>query len=83
MSKQSIEVCVWNKGWRDIEFLRVTLKKNVADQLDDELLQKILMSVPRNIINTIGGNIPFDGGFELKATINRELRDYKYINYEI
>ena len=83
MTKHSVEYCVWNKGWRDIDFLRVALKKNAEDQFDYEPLQKILMSVPRNIVNTIGGNVPFDGGFELKATLNAELRDYKYINYEI
>ena len=83
MKKKSVEYCVWNNGWRDIDFLRIPLKKNVADQLDDEPLQKALTNVPRNIVNTIGGNVPFDGGFELKATLNRELRDYKYINYEI
>jgi hypothetical protein len=83
MTKQSIEDCVWNKGWRDIDFLRVALKKNAENQLDYEPLQKILMSVPRNIVNTIGGNIPFDGGFELKAILNSELRECQYINYEI
>lgn len=81
--KKSVEYCVWNKGWRDIDFLRVALKKNAENQLDYEPLQKILMSVPRNIVNTIGGNIPFDGGFELKAILNSELRERQYINYEI
>jgi len=83
MTKHSVEVCVWNKGWRDIDFLRIALKKNVEDQFDDEPLQKALTNVPRNIVNTIGGNVPFDGGFELKATLNTALREHPYIKYEI
>jgi hypothetical protein len=78
MPKHSVEYCVWNNGWRDIDFLRVALKKNAENQIDYEPMQKILMSVPRNIVNTIGGNVPFDGGFELKAILNQELKEYEY-----
>ena len=82
-TKHSVEYCVWNKCWRDIDFLRIALLKNAEKQFDYEPLQKILMGVPRNIVNTIGGNIPFDGGFELKAIVNSELREHQYIKYEI
>jgi len=83
MTKQSIEVCVWNTVWRDVDFLRVALKKNVADHVDDDPLHKALSNVPRNIVNTIGGNVPFVGGFELKSILNNTLLEHQYINYEI
>jgi hypothetical protein len=76
MSKKSIEVCVWNKGWRDIDYLRNALRKNVDDRVDDEPLQRILNNVPRAILLSIGGSIPL--GIELKATLNTELREYKF-----
>ena len=71
-----IEVRVWNEAWRDIDYLRNALRKNVDDHVDDELLQKILNNVPRAILQSIGGAIPL--GIELKATLNQELRKYEY-----
>ena len=76
MLKQSIEVCVWNKGWSDIDYLRNALRKNVDDRVDDEPLQRILNNVPRAILLSIGGSIPL--GIELKATLNTELKEYKF-----
>jgi hypothetical protein len=78
MPKESVEYCVWNNGWRDIDFLRVALRANAENHVDEEPLYKIQISVPRNIINTIGGNVPFDGGFELKAILNTTLREHKF-----
>ena len=71
-----IEVRVWNEAWRDIDYLRNALRKNVDDHVDDELLQKILNNVPRAILQSIGGAVPL--GIELKATLNQELRKYEY-----
>ena len=71
-----IEVRVWNEAWRDIDYLRNALRKNVDDHIDDELLQKILNNVPRAILQSIGGAVPL--GIELKATLNQELRKYEY-----
>ena len=79
MPKESVEYCVWNNGWRDIDFLRVALRANAENHVDEEPLYKIQISVPRNIANTIGGNVPFVGDFELKVTLNTELREYKFI----
>lgn len=76
ITEKSIEVCVWNTVWRDVDFLRIALRKNVDDSIDDELLQRILNNVPRAIVLSIGGSIP--QGFELKATINTELKEYKF-----
>lgn len=70
------EVRVWNEAWRDIDYLRNALRKNVDDHIDDELLQKILNNVPRAILQSIGGAVPL--GIELKATLNQELRKYEY-----
>jgi hypothetical protein len=85
MKKDSVEYYVWNKGWRDIEFLRVALRDNVLDQFDDEIVRKTLGSISSRIINTISGNVPFIGGsrFELKSMLNTELKEHSYINYEI
>jgi hypothetical protein len=75
-TKESVEYCVWNKGWRDITYLRNALLENVADCVSDELLQRMLNNVPRAILLSIGGSIPL--GIELKATLNTELRERKY-----
>jgi hypothetical protein len=77
MTKQSIEVCVWNEAWGDIDYLRNALRKNVDDRVDDELLQRILNNVPRAILQLIGGAVPL--GIELKATLNTELRECKFV----
>lgn len=78
MKKDSVEYYVWNKGWRDIEFLRVALRDNVLDQFDDvAVISKILGTISYSIINTIGGNIPFVGGssFDLSSILNVELKE--------
>jgi hypothetical protein len=75
-TKESVEYCVWNTVWLDVDNIRCTMRAHVADHVDDELLQRILNNVPRDILQSIGGAVPL--GIELKATLNQELRKYEY-----
>jgi hypothetical protein len=76
MPKHSVEYCVWNEAWRNTTYLRIALRENVEDHVDDELLQRVQNNVPRALLLSIGGAIPL--GIELKATLNQELRKYEY-----
>jgi hypothetical protein len=81
ITKQSIEVCVWNTVWRDVDNIRRSMRAHVEDRVDGELMIKVLSNVPHTIVQSIGGTVPF--GVELKSTLNTELREHPYIKYEI
>jgi hypothetical protein len=75
-TKESVEYYVWNEAWHNTTYLRIALRENVEDHVDDELLQRVQNNVPRALLLSIGGAIPL--GIELKATLNQELRKYEY-----
>lgn len=75
-TKHSVEYCVWNTVWRDVDDIRRTMRAHVEDRVDDDLVIKVLSSVPRSIVRSIGGAVPF--GVEIKETLNTELREYKF-----
>jgi hypothetical protein len=75
-TKESVEYCVWNEAWRDVDNIRRSMRAHVEDRVDGELMIKVLSNVPHTIVQSIGGAIPL--GIELKATLNQELKKYEY-----
>ncbi len=75
-TKESIEYCVWNAVWLDVDNIRRSMRAHVEDRVDGELMIKVLSNVPHSIVRSIGGAVPL--GIELKATLNQELRKYEY-----
>jgi hypothetical protein len=77
MPKESVEYCVWNTVWLDVDNIRRSMRAHVEERVDDELMIKVLSNVPHSIVQSIGGTVPF--GVELKETLNTELRERKFI----
>ncbi len=80
-TKHSVEYCVWNTVWRDVDNIRRTMRAHVEDRVDGELMIKVLSNVPHSIVRSIGGTVPL--GVGIKENLNSELRERQYINYEI
>jgi hypothetical protein len=76
MPKHSVEYCVWNTVWLDVDNIRRSMRAHVEDRVDDKLMMRVLSNVPHTIVQSIGGTVPF--GIELTATLNQELRKYEY-----
>lgn len=76
-TKHSVEYCVWNTVWRDVDDIRRSMRAHVEDRVDGELMIKVLSNVPRSIVRSIGGAVPF--GVEIKENLNSELREHQYI----
>ncbi len=80
-TKHSVEVCVWNTVWRDVDDIRRSMRAHVEDRVDGELMIKVLSNVPHSIVRSIGGTVPL--GVGIKENLNSELRERQYINYEL
>ncbi len=74
-TKHSVEYCVWNTLWRDVDNVRRTMRSHVEDHVDDEPLLKTINNVPRLIVNMLGSNVHFIGDSGLKSILNSELRE--------
>ena len=72
-TKHSVEYCVWNTVWLDVDNIRCTMRAHVEDRVDGELMIKVLSNVPHSIVRSIGGTVPL--GVEIKETLNSELRE--------
>jgi hypothetical protein len=80
-TKESVEYCVWNTVWLDVDNIRRSMRAHVEERVDDELMIKVLSNVPHSIVRSIGGTVPL--GVGIKETLNTELREHQYIKYEI
>jgi hypothetical protein len=72
-TKESVEYCVWNTVWLDVDDIRRSMRAHVEDRVDNKLMIKVLSNVPHRMVQSIGGTVPL--GVELKEALNSELRE--------